>query len=92
MTRCDLCGIPLADDGETGYCSERCLHWSFFGVPALKQPEFLREIRRNQSLDTVPDGWTPPPAYPEFGDRFRSEVTEALALIKRECDRLRDDA
>jgi len=92
MTRCKLCGMPLDDAGATGYCSERCLHWSFFGVPALEEQPFLDEIRRNQGLRAAPDGWTPPPAYPEFDKRFREEVTEALALLKDTCDKIRAHA
>lgn len=92
MIRCKLCGMPLDDPGVTGYCSERCLHWDFFGVPALKEKPFLKEIRRNQGLRTAPDGWAPPPAYPAFGERFRQEVTEALALLKETCGEIRTHA
>jgi len=92
VTRCNLCGIPLADSGTTGYCSERCLNWQFFGVPALKRDDFIAEIRRNQQRQTAPDGWTPPPAHPEFDKRFREEVTEALALLKDTCDKIRAHA
>jgi hypothetical protein len=84
--------MPLQNEGATGYCSERCLHWDFFGVPALKRDGFLQEMRRNQALTKAPDGWTPPPACPDFDEQFRKEVTEALALLKQECDRLRAHA
>jgi len=71
----------MASSGVTGYCSERCLNWEFFGVPALKRDDFIAEIRRNQERQTAPKGWTPPPAYPGFGERFRKEVTEGIALV-----------
>lgn len=89
MTRCNLCGMPMDSEGATGYCSPRCLNWEFFGVPALKEREFIREVRRNQNLHETPDGWTRPPAYPKLSDRFEREITEALALLKRSCDRLK---
>lgn len=89
MTRCELCGMPLDNPGRTGYCSERCLHYDFFGVPALKQEWFLREMRQNQQLRSVPPDWSKPTVYPELSNRWRKEVTEALALLKIECDRLK---
>ena len=78
--------------GETGYCSERCLHWDFFGVPALEEKSFLREMRRNQQLEEIPNGWTSPAAYPEFGEAFCHEVTRSLAVLKDSCDFLRTHA
>ena len=72
--------------GETGYCSERCLHWDFFGVPELRKGHFLREMRHNQQLEQIPDGWAPPPAYPEFSEGFCRSVTNALAELKDACN------
>jgi hypothetical protein len=87
MTRCDLCGLPMESEGQTGYCSERCLMWDFFGVPALKEDGFITEIRQNQRRQTVPDGWTPPEAYPALsGGTWQKEIREALALLKITCN------
>lgn len=79
----------MHEEGETGYCSPRCLQWDFFGVPALKQDEFLREMRRNQSRETVQTDWKPPKGYPALGDTFEKEATEALAVIKSICEEIR---
>jgi hypothetical protein len=81
--------MPMRSEGETGYCSPRCLNWDFFGVPALKESDFIKEVRRNQALTETPDGWERPPAYPELGARFEKEITEALALLKNTCNSLR---
>jgi len=78
----------MPEPGQTGYCSERCLHWDFFGVPVLEEKSFLREMRRNQALEEIPDGWTPPPAYPGLSGDFCREVTRALAQLKESCDLL----
>lgn len=84
--------MPMDSEGATGYCSPRCLNWDFFGVPVLEQSDFIKEVRRNQGLTETPDGWERPPAYPELGARFEKEITEALALLKSTCDRLKDHA
>lgn len=76
--------------GTTGFCSERCLQWSFFGVPALKEGDFIREIRHNQARKTENPEWTPPKAYPDlFSEEERKEIIEALALLKITCDAIR---
>jgi hypothetical protein len=81
----------MDEPGTTGYCSPRCLNWDFFGVPALKQDLFAREVRQNQDRKTAPNGWSPPPAYPELGDDWQREITEALALLEHSCTLLRQD-
>jgi len=87
--RCDLCGLPMDDPGQTGYCSERCLHWDFFGVPALKENELVAEMRGNQN-GSPREGR--PAAYPDlFTDEERRLITETLALLKIESDHLRNE-
>ena len=50
MARCELCGVPCADEKEINYCSKRCLMWDMFGVPVLKERELVKE--RVQNLRT----------------------------------------
>ena len=88
--RCDLCGLPMASEGVTGFCSERCLMWDFFGVPVLKTGDLIKEIRQNQQRQSVPNGWEPPPAYPALsGGRWQTEIREALALLRITCNDIR---
>lgn len=90
--RCDLCGLPMAQEGATGYCSERCLMWSFFGVPVLEEGNLIIEIRQNQRRQTVPNDWTPHEGYPALsGGPWQSEIREALALLRITCQEIRSD-
>lgn len=86
MTRCEFCGLPLAREGRVPYCSERCMTYDFFGVPALKQSEVMREIVANQRRREAPEGWTPKEAYPALRgyaawEEAREHIIESLALI-----------
>lgn len=87
--RCDLCAAPLERQGQTEYCSERCLAWAFYGVPALKEDELVREIRKNQQRTTLPSDWQRPMPYPILGEKFQREIIEALALLKDTCNHIR---
>lgn len=88
--RCELCGIPMLTESETGYCSPRCLCWDFFGVPALKEKDFLKEMRANQHCQEprkkqmrAYDGL--------FEEEEEKVLVGAIAQIKMSCDLLRDD-
>ena len=87
--RCDFCGIPMDSEGATGYCSERCLMWDFFGVPALKEDDLVDEIRGNQNghprTETVR-------AYSGLMTEDEERlVARALAELKFACGDLRSD-
>lgn len=88
--RCKLCGAPLQGRGQTGYCSERCLAWDFFGVPTLKEGALVKEIRRNQQRDTLPDDWKRPMPYPGFGEEYQRTLVGALGALKQACDQVRE--
>lgn len=89
MIRCELCGVPMAKESATGYCSERCLMWDFFGVPALKEQDFIAEIRANQNGDPRTHSVE---AYPGlFTDEEERTIVEALALLKITCNEIRSD-
>lgn len=81
--RCNLCGAPLRNPGQTNFCSPRCVSWDFFGVPALKEGAFVREVRANQSRDELPGDWERPRAYPALGERFEQEIVEAIVLLNQ---------
>jgi hypothetical protein len=68
MTRCTLCGIPLHTQGQTPYCSERCLLWDTLGIPHLQRDALLAEIVANQRRSQAPEHWQPAPAYPRLAD------------------------
>lgn len=89
--RCDLCGAPLQRPGKTEFCSERCLAWSFFGVPALREEELIREIRKNQTTDELPSDWERPMPYPGFGKKFQGVIVDALAELRQTCNQIRKD-
>jgi hypothetical protein len=63
--------------------------WDFFGVPALKENDFVAEIRKNQRSTTA--GRTErPEAYPALsGGPWQKEIREALALLKMSCNEIR---
>lgn len=75
--------MPMPEEGATGFCSERCLNWDFFGVPALERDDFLSEIRENQRRTEMPDDWARPSAYPGLDDEFCREITEAIGLLNQ---------
>jgi len=80
----------MASEGATGFCSERCLMWDFFGVPALEVDDMISEIRENQRRQSVSAGWESAPAYPAFkGGWWKEEVREALALLRITCNDIR---
>ena len=82
--RCAACFMPMGAPGKTGYCSERCLLWTFFGVPALHRREFAREQRVNRRRKTVPDDWTPPHAYPGVGDaKHEKEAAQSIYRLMK---------
>jgi hypothetical protein len=80
----------MQSEGATGYCSERCLMWDFFGVPVLEEDALISEIRQNQRQQTT-DRAERPKAYPALsGGPWQQEVREALALLKITCNEIRD--
>jgi len=85
--RCDLCGLPMASEGATGYCSERCLMWDFFGVPALKEDALVKEIRANQNGSPRKDSVR---AYPGLMTPGQEQtLAHLLGQLKITCDELR---
>lgn len=81
MTRCTYCGLPMQTQGRTPFCSERCMMFDFYGVPILREKEMTRTVIRNTRRRTVPDGWTPPRAYPDLDiDAIRDAVATTYIL------------
>jgi hypothetical protein len=80
MDRCDLCGVPMGESA-TGYCSERCLCWDFFGVPALKRQDFLEEMRANQRR-REPTGRRPRTYEGLFTQEEERVLSDAIAHLK----------
>jgi len=78
--RCKLCCVPLQRHGRTGYCSERCMVYDFFGVPALRQRAFLRYRAKNLQRMTVEDPQITD-AYPGLDGFPDGKIIRALALI-----------
>lgn len=79
----------MSAPSRTGYCSERCLLWSFFGVPALRRRTFLKEQRRNRALRAKPAGWTRPVAYPDLGSKpTEPELTRAVFEVMKAAGNL----
>jgi hypothetical protein len=83
--RCPLCALPMGSEGATPYCSERCLLWDTFGVPALHEDALITEMLMNQRCQQAPDGWTARPAYPELDEyvawRENKEVVIRAAAL-----------
>jgi hypothetical protein len=72
-----MCALPLNGHGRIPHCSERCLWWDTFGVPALRRRELRRAIVLNSMTTTVSDTWTAPKAMAKV--RKHSNLAEALA-------------
>ena len=88
IRRCQACHAPLPDEARLDYCSERCLLWSFFGVPALHRADFQREQVKNRRLTKPPERSEHPTAYPDLGPQRReptaTRVIAELIQIRNE--------
>jgi len=80
LNRCSLCALPMEPVGQTPYCSERCLLWDTFGVPALKEDDLIAEMLRNQRRRKGPEDWTPQPAYPELDEYVAWRENKQLVI------------
>jgi len=74
-------------EAATGYCSERCLMWDFFGAPALKEDALVKEIRANQNGRPRTESVR---AYPGLMTPEQEQsLAWVLGQLKITCDELR---
>jgi len=79
----------MQSEPATGYCSERCLMWDFFGVPRLKRDAFLKEMRGNQRGNPRTEEVR---AYPGLLTCSQEQnMARVLAQLKFVCDEIRSD-
>jgi len=79
----------MSEEGATGYCSERCLMWDFFGAPALKKTDLVKEMRANQNGDPRTE---PVRAYPGLlTEQQEQTLAQVIGRLKIVCDEIRSD-